>query len=252
MISFRVSTHYAKAFVALLLIEVCRNITIYELYPYCFVAKIVIFTDISSTMSDIHRQIEAGVALTVSVAGRARQYMEEEEMEVAANRLKKVMEDYIKLENEWREGSKVLGDMRRRLGKVGGGDWPDVEEEYKKLVKSNKQKLVLEKHGWWKELHKALESKDVENNIVEGGENDELEMTQLEINTMCPISRKEMVKPVKNMICGHVYDKHSIYSLLQQNPMCRCPMVGCPSKRAVEKRNLVEDKETKEAINNKK
>ena len=78
-------------------------------------------------------------------------------------------------------------------------------------------------------------------------------MTQVEVNTMCPNSWKEMVKPVKNIICGHVYDKHSMESLLQQNPMCRCPVVGCPSSRAVEKRNLVEDKEVKKAIfNNKK
>ena len=37
-------------------------------------------------------------------------------------------------------------------------------------------------------------------------------------------------------------------SLLKQNPICRCPVVGCPSKRAVVRSNLQEDKETKRAI----
>ena len=56
-------------------------------------------------------------------------------------------------------------------------------------------------------------------------------MTQVEINTVCSISRKEIVKPVKNILCGHKYDKHSIEALLKQNPICRCPLVGCPVPR---------------------
>ena len=140
-------------------------------------------------------------------------------------------------------------EMQRRLGKVSGGDWPDVEEEYRQLVKSKKgTEVVAEKHGWWKELEEALHvSEMVDNSQVESGD-DELEMTQVERNTVCPISRKEMVKPVKNILCGHVYDKHSMECLLKQNPICRCPVVGCPSKRAVVRSNLQEDKETKMAI----
>ena len=46
------------------------------------------------------------------------------------------------------KGEKVLMEMRRRLGKVSGGDWPDVEEEYRQLVKSKKENMVVaEKHG---------------------------------------------------------------------------------------------------------
>merc|ERR1719318_211105 len=162
--------------------------------------------------------------------------------------LKKTMEGYIREEETFKEGGKVLMEIRR-LGKVSGGDWPDVEEEYRQLVKSKKGNMVVvEKHNWWKELEEALHvSEMMDNSQVDSGD-DELEMTQVEINTVCPISRKEMVKPVKNILCGHVYDKHSLESLLKQNPICRCPVVGCPSKRAVVRSNLQEDKETKRAI----
>jgi len=206
-------------------------------------------------MSDIHsRQVEAGVAMTISVARLVKQYIEEndgDEMEKATIRLQKVMEGYIEEDKSFQDGMKVLTDMRGRLCKVSGGDWPDVEEEYKRLVKNNKKNVTVEKHSWWKEFKKTIESEVGESKGMESGD-DELEMTQVEVNTVCPISRKEMTKPVKNLICGHVYDKHSMESLLQQNPMCRCPVVGCPSSRAVEKRNLVEDKETKKAIHNNK
>ena len=159
-------------------------------------------------MSDTHtRQVEAGVAMTMLVARRVKQQLEGEEMERAASTLKKTMEEYIREEETFKEGGKVLMEMRRRLGKVSGGDWPDVEEEYRQLVKSKKGNVVVvEKHNWWKELEEAFHVREMmDNSQVESGD-DELEMTQVEINTVCPISRKEMVKPVKNILCGHVYD----------------------------------------------
>ena len=67
-------------------------------------------------------------------------------------------------------------------------------------------------------------------------------MTQVEITpSVCSISRKEMVKLVKNILCGNMYNRHSIEALLEQNPICRCPVVGCPGKRAVVRSNQRED-----------
>ena len=49
-------------------------------------------------------------------------------------------------------------------------------------------------------------------------------MTQTEINTVCPISKLEMKKPVRNSACGHVYDKASIEHILRQRPGSICPV----------------------------
>ena len=46
-----------------------------------------------------------------------------------------------------------------------------------------------------------------------------------------------MVEPVKNILCGQVYDKHSMESLL----IYRCSVEGCHQV----KRNLQEDSEIK-------
>ena len=114
-------------------------------------------------------------------------------MEMPAGKLKKTMKGYIREEETFQEVGKVLMEMQRRLGMVSGGDWPDVEEEYRQLVKSKKgTEVVAEKHGWWKELEEALHiSEMVDNSQVESGD-DELEKTQAERNTVCPISRKEL------------------------------------------------------------
>ena len=73
-------------------------------------------------------------------------------------------------------------------------------------------------------------------------------MTQTEINTVCPISKLEMKKPVRNSACGHVYDKASIEHILRQRPGSICPVVGCPNKMSVQRDQLKEDKATKRAI----
>ena len=114
-------------------------------------------------------------------------------MEMTAGKLKKTMNGYIREEETFKEVGKVLMEMQRRLGMVSGGDWPDVEEEYRQLMKSKKgTAVVVEKHGRWKELEEALHiSEMVDNSQVESGD-DELEMTQVERNTVCPISRKEL------------------------------------------------------------
>eukprot|EP00092_Neocalanus_flemingeri_P019679 GFUD01021314.1.p1 GENE.GFUD01021314.1~~GFUD01021314.1.p1 ORF type:complete len:207 (-),score=90.28 GFUD01021314.1:108-728(-) len=204
-------------------------------------------------MSDTHtRHSEAGVAMTLLVARRVMQEMDGEEMELAAGKLKKVMEGYVKEEDNFNEGRKVLMEMKQRLGKVSGGDWPDVEKEYKQLVNSKKEKVVVENHEWWKKLEEALQVEDKDDNDQMESGDDDLEMTQVERNTVCPISRREMVKPVKNILCGHVYDKGSMEALLNQNPKSRCPVVGCPNKAFVVRTNLREDKETKRAIAMKK
>ena len=62
----------------------------------------------------------------------------------------------------------------------------------------------MEKHQWWKQLEDALHVREF---TEDRDDDDELEMTKVERNIVCPISRKEMVKHLKSIICGHVYDK---------------------------------------------
>ena len=38
----------------------------------------------------------------------------------------------------------------------------------------------------------------------------DIAMTQQEVNTMCPFTRKEMSNPVTNQICRHSYEKEGI------------------------------------------
>lgn len=80
----------------------------------------------------------------------------------------------------------------------------------------------------------------------------DLRLTGSEINVIDPISKMRMTDPVRNAICGHVYDKESLVAMLRKNKntryvflLCqileyvatalmsvcihRCPVVGCTS-----------------------
>ena len=91
-----------------------------------------------------------------------------------------------------------------------------------------------------------------DSNNPEDVEVDEDLMVTSEVQTICPITRKEMERPVKNLACGHVYDRAGIEGLMSQNAATRCPVVGCRNQAIVKQHNLQEDKATKKAIANKK
>jgi len=44
---------------------------------------------------------------------------------------------------------------------------------------------------------------------------DDLAMTQAEVNTKCPVTKKEMTRPVRNKHCGHVYDYDGARELIK-------------------------------------
>ncbi|KZC05882.1 PREDICTED: E3 SUMO-protein ligase NSE2-like [Dufourea novaeangliae] len=83
----------------------------------------------------------------------------------------------------------------------------------------------------------------------EGNEEDdtdtEIQLTGGYINVIDPISKKRIVDPVKNNLCGHTYDNESITQLLKINKKTRCPVVGCKSTEFVKLDHLRADIVTK-------
>ncbi|EFN84318.1 E3 SUMO-protein ligase NSE2 [Harpegnathos saltator] len=61
----------------------------------------------------------------------------------------------------------------------------------------------------------------------------ELRLTCTDINVIDPISKTRMTNPVRNIICGHVYDKDSLVAVLEKNRKTRCPVVGCGNKEYI-------------------
>lgn len=74
---------------------------------------------------------------------------------------------------------------------------------------------------------------------------DDMQLTGGYINVIDPITKKRIVDPVKNAVCGHTYDRDSITQLLKHNKKTRCPVSGCRSKEYVLLSKLTMDIVTK-------
>lgn len=69
-----------------------------------------------------------------------------------------------------------------------------------------------------------------------------IQETQLYID---PFSKQQIRDPVKNTICGHVYEKKTILEAIQMNRRTRCAYMGCSNKRPVTAENLEDDHQLK-------
>ncbi|XP_034031255.1 E3 SUMO-protein ligase NSE2 [Thalassophryne amazonica] len=74
---------------------------------------------------------------------------------------------------------------------------------------------------------------------------EDIAVTQSQVNFTCPLTQVEMVNPMKNKKCNHYYDENAIVELIErrrnQKKKCRCPVVGC-GNTDVKMSDLIPDK----------
>ncbi|XP_046766720.1 E3 SUMO-protein ligase NSE2 isoform X2 [Gallus gallus] len=95
-----------------------------------------------------------------------------------------------------------------------------------------------------------LQSDSNDNDDIEQIDED-IAVTQSQMNFICPITQVEMKKPVRNKVCGHSYEEDAILKIIQtrkqQKKKVRCPKIGC-SHDDVKGSDLVPDEALKRAI----
>lgn len=84
---------------------------------------------------------------------------------------------------------------------------------------------------------------------------EDIAVTQSQVNFTCPLTQVEMVNPMKNKKCNHHYDEEAILSLIKtrhsQKKKCRCPVVGC-GNGDVKESDLIYDQILRRRIQNQK
>ena len=121
------------------------------------------------------------------------------------------------------------------------------QDEKVKLPKSSKN--YVEKHPKMNEfetkltieLQNSIERENVEDvDAMTVTQDDDGEVIATEMtSTIDPITRKEMTDPVKNTLCGHTYERNSIYQLITKHPKTKCPMAGCANLNPVNPNHLI-------------
>ncbi|XP_041798865.1 E3 SUMO-protein ligase NSE2 [Chelmon rostratus] len=84
---------------------------------------------------------------------------------------------------------------------------------------------------------------------------EDIVVSQSQVNFTCPLTQVEMVNPVKNKKCNHHYDEGAILGLIRtrhsQKKKCRCPVVGCENTD-VSKSDLIPDQLLRRMIQSQK
>ncbi len=83
---------------------------------------------------------------------------------------------------------------------------------------------------------------------TEETDDDDVVMTQCQVSTKCPITKREMVDPVTNKYCQHTYDRTAIMQMMENRKNALCPVSGCGNKTPLIKADLVENRQLKKYI----
>lgn len=134
----------------------------------------------------------------------------------------------------------------------------DLEDMFeKKLTELQRANTAdsLKDHAKYAELEEHIQNavRSTEDDVEPSGSceiqlDDDLALTQTQVNTKCPVTMKEMTRPVRNVHCGHSYDYDGAKELIRNRQQARCPVAGCINDKPLKLSDLEENKQLKRFI----
>ncbi|XP_062987205.1 E3 SUMO-protein ligase NSE2 [Elgaria multicarinata webbii] len=224
--------------------------------------SVISFSGVDTCLSSLktcQSYISAGMDIATNVAfDLVENHNDMEEV----NEMEKVMLQYAAMSRELSHYIDAVEDTVNQIKRDKPDVVPDlndvVEEKFKALESTNSdldlqrnEKFVLFKEHL-KEMKAQFGVLSVPDEIPDLELVDEdIAVTQSQMNFICPITQVEMKKPVRNKICRHTYEENAILEHIwlkeQQKKKVRCPTVGC-NNAEVKKSDLVPDEVLKRAI----
>ncbi|XP_064409993.1 E3 SUMO-protein ligase NSE2 [Latimeria chalumnae] len=223
----------------------------------------VSFSSIDSSLSSLKMcqdYINAGMDIATSVALDLTETGGDLE---DVNSMERVMLDYAGLDRRLNHFIQAVEEVTNQVKHDRPEKMPDlksmVNEKFTALQNTNTDSRLQAHEKFMqfkeqlKELRKqvGLELQKETDQTVEEELDEDIAVTQSQTNFTCPITQEEMKTPVKNKVCGHVYEQEAIIRMIkakQQNKKkARCPQVGCANVD-VKTPDLVLDAALKRAI----
>ncbi|KAK3738844.1 hypothetical protein QZH41_015055, partial [Actinostola sp. cb2023] len=192
--------------------------------------------------------IDNGMSATLDVALDVEERKQDSEQ---VKELKDNMVQYVEMEKEVGQWLTALEKTKAEFNKQNNpsnDEVPDIEAIFDKQLKTleaSNKKADLFSHKKvkdfeskiWKVHHEGRPMPREGNDPMED-EDADLIMSQVTLSpihaserTTCPITTTEMKKPVKNVKCGHSYEKEAIEKHLEiaskKRKTMKCPIAGC-------------------------
>ncbi|XP_060084975.1 E3 SUMO-protein ligase NSE2-like [Ylistrum balloti] len=211
------------------------------------------------SMKTVEEYIDVGMETTIDVVQDLVENDKENEAGVAE--LEKVMKSYIKMESDLHRFLEAVQQVKHKASK--SKERMDLEslldKTLEELPKSNVEVLCHDHVKFQDFKERILEIQHPDESVPASAltgpsstGDDDVAMTQPEINTRCPYTGMEMKNPVKNKACGHKYDKEGILQYIKnKGKRAKCPINGCVNVKTLDASCLEEDRELKRYIERK-
>lgn len=216
----------------------------------------VVDTAIKS-MKTVEEYIDVGMETTIDVA---MDFVEnDKENERQTDEFKSIMLDYVRMKRDLRQFMEAVDLVKQEAShsrdKINMNEM--LSQKLEEIKQTNGQE-DLSQHEKYTELDEKIQeirnpdSSSQPSTSQPLNTDEDLVMTQQELNTRCPYTGQEMKNPVRNKICSHTYDKDGILNYMKQRgKRAKCPVGGCGNTKAMEHTDLVEDKELRKYIEKK-
>uniref|UniRef100_A0A8C8R7Y5 E3 SUMO-protein ligase NSE2 n=1 Tax=Pelusios castaneus TaxID=367368 RepID=A0A8C8R7Y5_9SAUR len=224
--------------------------------------SVISFNSVDSSLSSLKNcqsYINTGMDIATNVAlDLVQNYNDVEEI----NNMESVMLEYAAMNRELNHYMQAVEDTVHQVKRDRPENIPDlkdvVREKFMTLESKNNDSDLRrnEKYIHFMEQLKRMRKEfgfqsDTDANEAIEQIDEDIQVTQSQMNFICPITQVEMQKPVRNKVCGHNYEEEAILKMIQrrehQKKKARCPKIGC-SHLDVKKTDLVADEALKRAI----
>lgn len=188
-------------------------------------------------VTKVKEYVDNGIGVTLDVALDLEEVCKDSEQ---IKELEDTMVQYIAMEREmdqWVKAVELAKTDFNRQYNASSDDIPNIEEIFKEKLGSleaGNTDSDLESHLKVKEFREKVwsihhEGQPLPSANTQPLEDEDIIMSQVpEVQTKCPITLKEMVKPMKSKVCGHSYEHDAIMHHIDSRARSRakCPVCG--------------------------
>ncbi|NXF78980.1 NSE2 ligase, partial [Sclerurus mexicanus] len=206
-----------------------------------------------SVLKNSQSYISSGMDIATKIAFDLVESFNDEE---DVNSMEKVMLEYAAMDRELNNYIRALEETVNQVKREKSENIPDLEnlvQEKLTAIESKNSDSDLqrnEKYMYFMDQLKEMKKQYNGNETIEQIDED-IAVTRSQMNFICPITQMEMRRPVRNKVCGHVYEEEAILEIIQSRKQkkkkVRCPKMGC-SHVDVKGSDLVPDEALKRVI----
>ncbi|NXF02513.1 NSE2 ligase, partial [Smithornis capensis] len=219
------------------------------------------FNAIDSALSSLKNSqsyINSGMDTATKIAFDLVESFNDEE---DVNSMEKVMLEYAAMDRDLKNYIRAFEEVVNQVKREKPETIPDLEklmkEKFNALESENSDADLQRNEKYMYFVDQLKEMKKQFRHISDNGNetieqiDEDIAVTRSQMNFICPITQMEMRRPVRNKVCGHIYEEEAILEIIQSRKQkkkkVRCPKMGC-SHVDVKGSDLVPDEALKRVI----